>query len=122
MARRDRRRELARIVAPVAFLLAVTIAVLLVRSGLRGGGGATTDAIPQTVPTATRPAVTSPAKPKTATTAQTQTSAAEYYTIGSGDTFGSIAAKYGTTVAQLEALNPGVSSSALTVGQRIRVK
>ena len=39
-----------------------------------------------------------------------------------GDTFGSIAAKVGTTISALETLNPGVSSTALQVGQKIRVK
>jgi LysM repeat protein len=120
MARRNSRRALARIVAPVAFLLAVTIAVLLVRSGLNHGGATTTEAIPPTVPTSTRAVVTtkgSKPKPK-----PKPSSSAEYYTVESGDTFGSIATKYGTTVGELEALNPGVSSSALAVGQRVRVK
>jgi LysM repeat protein len=42
--------------------------------------------------------------------------------VQSGDTFGSISAKTGVDVAQLERLNPGVRSNALQVGQRIRVK
>ena len=36
--RLPRRAEVARFLAPAAFLLVVTIAVLLVRSGLEGGG------------------------------------------------------------------------------------
>ena len=39
-----------------------------------------------------------------------------------GDTFGSIASKVGISVAQLQGLNPGVSSNALQVGQKLRVK
>ena len=39
-----------------------------------------------------------------------------------GDTFGSISAKTGVPVAQLERLNPGVSSNSLQVGQKLRVK
>jgi len=42
--------------------------------------------------------------------------------VESGDTFGSIAAKEGITVSELQALNPGVSSNALQVGQKLRVK
>jgi len=42
--------------------------------------------------------------------------------VQTGETFGSIAARSGTSVAELEGLNPGVSSNSLQVGQRIRVK
>jgi hypothetical protein len=108
------RRALARYLAPAAFLLALTIAVLLVRSGLRGdSGGATT---PLTGLTRPRPAAT--------TTARTTTRAkpaARFYTIQSGDTFETVAAKFGTTVDKLVALNPSVDPHALTVGQKVRV-
>ena len=40
----------------------------------------------------------------------------------SGDTFGSISAKTGVPIAELEQLNPGVSSNSLQVGQKLRVK
>jgi len=42
--------------------------------------------------------------------------------VQTGDTLSAIAARRGTTVAALEALNPGVDPSALQVGQTIRVK
>jgi LysM repeat protein len=105
----------------VAFLAAVTIAVLLIRAGL-GGGGTTTTA---SVPTATGPQTTRAAATTTRTrtrTATATTTSAEFYTVAAGDTFGTIAARFGTTVAQLEQLNPGVSSSSLSIGQKIRVK
>jgi len=107
----------SRYAAPAAFLLGVTIAVLLIRSGLGGGGGAGTTTVgPLTHPaTASVPATTAPAHPRTTTGAQ-------YTTVKRGDTFGSIAAAAGTSVAAIEQLNPGVSSNALQVGQRIRVK
>ena len=41
--------------------------------------------------------------------------------IQSGDTLGSIAVKYDTTVEELVRLNPDVDPTALRVGQRIRV-
>ncbi len=118
---RRRRNGLARFLAPAAFLLGLTIAVLLIRSGLDAGNGAGTTAATPTVPSvvAKRPATT--ARRTTSTTA-TLTAAREFYTVQSGDTYGSIAAKYGTTVQQLEQLNPGVSSTSLSVGQKIRVK
>ena len=114
--RRLRRGEVARFAAPVAFLLAVTIAALLVRAGLRGGGGETTPTIPSVSVAA--PTFTGTTRPATATA----TSAARYYTVQSGDTFGSIAAKEGTSVQDLEALNPNVDPAALVPGQKIRVK
>ena len=112
-----RRRELARIAAPAAFLVGLTIAVLLIRAGLNGGGSGTTITIP-TVTTRT-PTV---ASTHTTTRKHRPRSAAQFYTVQSGDSFGSIAAQFATTVAALEQLNPGVSSNSLSVGQRIRVK
>jgi len=41
--------------------------------------------------------------------------------IQSGDTLGSIAAKYNTTVDELMTLNPGIDPSTLQPGERIRV-
>jgi len=95
----------------------VTVAVLLVRAGLRGGGGGGGTTIP-TAAAVTRTSTASTG-PSTTTTAPGQH---QFYTVQSGDTFGSIAAKTGTTVALLEQLNPGVSTNSLQVGQKIRVK
>jgi LysM repeat protein len=102
-------------VAPAAFLLGVTIAVLLIRAGLGGGDQATTTVVP-----VTRPATTST---RTSTRRSSTTApAARFYTVQTGDTFGSISARTGTSVADLERLNPGVSSNTLQVGQKLRVK
>jgi LysM repeat protein len=111
------RRRLARYAAPVVFLLGVTIAVLLVRSGLGGGGQPTTALGP-----VTHPSTAQVAPPTAGSTTLPPTAGAQYYTVRKGDTFGSIAAKERTTVAQLEQLNPGVSSNALQVGEKLRVK
>jgi LysM repeat protein len=119
------RRELTRYGAPAAFLVAVTIAVLLVKAGLSGGDGSTTTvaASATTRPTTTgrtttRLVLTSPTgTTTTATTAQE----GEYYVIETGDTLGTIAEKYDTTVEELVRLNPGVDPTALRVGDRIRV-
>ncbi|MGD0715115.1 MAG: LysM domain-containing protein [Gaiellaceae bacterium] len=116
------RRRLARYAAPAAFLLAVTIAVLLIRSGLGGGSPAPATTALGPVTRASTVPVAPPATPTTTTPAATTAAGAQYYTVTRGDTFGSIAAKEGTTVTQLEQLNPGVSSDALQIGEKLRVR
>jgi len=119
------RRELQRYGAPAAFLAAATIAVLLIKAGLENGGAnTTTAALSTSTPTATRAATTPKlvlTQTTPATTTETTTPGAQYYVIQSGDTLGSIAAKYNTTVDELARLNPGVDPTALHIGQRIRV-
>jgi LysM repeat protein len=125
-----RRKELARYGAPAAFLAAVTIAVILIKSGLSGGSGSTTTV--GLFPTTTRTATTTTAtttklvlttpQATTATTTETTTPGAEYYAVKSGDTLGSIAQKYGTTVDELMTLNPGIDPTALLIGQKLKVK
>jgi len=125
-----RRKELARYGAPAAFLAAVTIAVILIKSGLSGGSGSTTTvglfptttrAATTTTATTTKLVLTTP-EATTATTTETTTPGAEYYAVKSGDTLGSIAQNYGTTVDELMTLNPGIDPTALLIGQRLRVK
>jgi LysM repeat protein len=114
----ESRQGLARYIAPAAFLLAITIAVLLIRSGLGSHSSA------PTVPTQTAAPVTTGQTRTTATTAGTTTAAAgaTFYVVQKGDTFGAIATKEGTTIAEIQRLNPGVSSNALQVGEKIRVR
>jgi LysM repeat protein len=116
-----RRRELTRYGAPAAFLAAVTIAVLLIKAGLSGNEAETTvGALPTASPTTTQARTTT----KLVLTGATTTAEApggEYYVIQSGDTLGSIALKYDTTVEELVRLNPDVDPTTLHVGQRIRV-
>jgi len=125
-----RRKELARYGAPAAFLAAVTIAVILIKSGLSGGSGSTTTvglfptttrAATTTTSTTTKLVLTTP-QATTATTTETTTPGAEYYAVKSGDTLGSIAQKYGTTVDELMTLNPGIDPTALLIGQKLRIK
>jgi LysM repeat protein len=111
---RKARPHVARYAAPVAFLLGVTIVVLLIRSGLGGGDNATTTAGTVTHPAST---VSTTTKRGSSTAPGTRS-----YTVQTGDTFGSISAKTGTSIAELERLNPGVSSNTLQVGQKLRVK
>jgi len=108
--------RLARYAAPAAFLLAMTVAVLLVRAGRENGDASTPPAT--TASTTTAPATTEPGT----TGAATNTAGAQFYEIQSGDTLAVIADQHDTTVEQLLVLNPDVDPVALTVGQRIRVK
>jgi LysM repeat protein len=103
----------------VLFLVAVTIAVLLIRSGL--GGGASSQTTTRTGPV-TRPSTAATPPPGTTRQGATTTTAQQFYTVVSGDTFGSISAKTGVPIAQIEQLNPGVSTNSLQVGQKLRVK
>jgi LysM repeat protein len=113
------RARLARFAAPAAFLAGVTVAVLLVRAGLSASDEPAATTAP-TAPTATRPTTTR----RTTTAATTTATATEprFYTIESGDTFGSVAAEFDTTVERLRELNPEVDPTQLTIGQRIRVE
>ena len=106
------RAEAARFLAPAAFLLVVTVAVLLVRAGLQGGGktGTTT---PTTRPQSIARSTTTRPKPKPA--------ARRFYTIQSGDTLETVAAKFGTTTQKLLTLNPNIDPHALSIGQKIRI-
>jgi LysM repeat protein len=110
------RARAARFAAPAAFLLAATVAILLVRAGLEDGE--TGPAAATTTVTTTAPSTTEPG-----TTAPTTTGAAgQFYVIEPGDTLAEIAEEHDTTVEQLLVLNPELDPVALTVGQRIRVE
>jgi LysM repeat protein len=109
-----------RYAAPAAFLLAVTIAVVLIRAGFESGRGsnsaATTTALPSTQTVRTTPAKTTTTKKKRPKPAQ------QFTTVQAGDTFGVIATRTGVPVATLGQLNPKVSSTTLHIGERIRIK
>jgi len=104
------RRRITRWAAPVAFLAAITILALVVRSGFQHGKRHTKTPT-TTVTSKKKTHGHGPAKHRVKT-----------YTIQSGDTLGSIAAKTGTTVARLEQLNRGLDPNALPVGKTIRVQ
>jgi len=112
--------RLARYAAPVAFLLAVTVAVLLVRSALNGADS------PALVPATTVADISTPTTTATTTakttTSGTDTTAAEYYEIQRGDTLAAVASRYSTSVEALLTMNEGLDPVALQIGQRVRVK
>jgi len=97
--------------APIAFLAAITIGALFIRSGFEQGGHhhAQTQTTTVTV------------KRKKHEHAH-QHHGVRTYIIQSGDTLAVIASKTGTTVARLEQLNHGIDPNALRIGQKIRVQ
>ncbi len=54
--------------------------------------------------------------------AQVRSTRASAYSVRSGDTLGTIADRFGTTVDALLVLNPGIDPRALRVGQSLRVE
>ena len=111
--------RVARWLAPAAFLVAATSAILIVRSGLSNDDEGATP--PAATTTTTAPAATTrPQTTRPATTAPAP--AAEFYVIEAGDTLAVIADRYETTVEELLVLNPDIDPVSLTIGQRIRVK
>jgi LysM repeat protein len=109
-----KRSRLARVAAPAAFLVAATIAIMVVRSALSEEA------------TSTQPpgkARQTPAAPSPARTGRGGTASPrrEFYVIRAGDTLDSVAIRHGTTVQRLLVLNPDLDPVALRIGQRIRV-
>ncbi len=97
--------SVARAVAPLAFLAAVTAAVVLVKAH------ATRDTHVARV-----------AAHVVAKRHVRHRHAATTVRIGPGDTLGAVAIRHHTTVAHLEQLNPGLDPTALRVGQLIKLK
>jgi LysM repeat protein len=106
-----------RYAAPAAFLLAVTIAVVLVRAGFESGHGTatqtTTSATTTTKQRTTTPTTTAVTPPKIVK---------KFVTVQAGDTFSVISARTHVPVATIERLNPKVASTTLHIGEQIRIK
>jgi LysM repeat protein len=109
------RSWLARVAAPLAFLVLATLGVVAVRAALDEDSATTTVTVTTTAETTTTK------KPASTTDQGNNTKNAKYYRVQSGDTLESIASDHGTTVEALLELNPGIDPVALTIGQRIRV-
>lgn len=96
---------MARIAAPIVFLVAVIAAVgILVNSGVLSGGG--------------EPAPTPGAK---ATGKSGVSVVTKKYKVRDGDSLSSIALRFNTTTSELLQLNPDLTGSTLQVGQGIVV-
>ena len=111
------RYPFARLAAPAAFLLAATVAIVIVRSAVSDETAAPAATTARQTSTSAKP------KPQPATKKRPRaTPKREFYEIRAGDTLEVVATRYDTTVERLLVLNPDVDPVALTVGQRIRVK
>jgi nucleoid-associated protein YgaU len=95
---------------PTGFLIVATMAILVVRPALHE---------PPALPDLREAAPAPRATPKPARTRSARASA---YSVRSGDTLGTIAERFGTTVDELLVLNPGIDPHALRVGQAIRTE
>jgi hypothetical protein len=102
-------RMVARIAAPVVFLVAVVVLLSIVaQSGVIGG---TAEPVVTPTPTAT----------KTKNGGNATPSSYKVYVVKSGDTISGIAVKFGVSTSEIEALNPMLSSSTLGVGTKVKV-
>jgi LysM repeat protein len=111
-------RATARVVAPAAFLVGVTLAVVVVRAGLDDG----VEATPTTQAVRTRPTTRATTRAVTTRAQTTETPARRFATVERGDTLDQIALDNDTTVEQLLALNPGLDPRELQIGQHVRVR
>ncbi len=98
-----------RLAAPAVFLAAVLIVFsLAIQSGVVGGSKAQKPVVK----------VSAKAKPSPGNSA---TSTYKVYVVKSGDTLSAIAAKFTTTVTDLEDLNPKLDLTTIQPGQKIKV-
>jgi LysM repeat protein len=110
------REDWRRYIAPAAFLLAATIAVLLIRSGLQSGTSRPTTTV--AVQTPHKTVSTSTTRAGTTTTK----AGPRFWTVQAGDTFGVISTKSGVPIATIQQLNPNVKSTSLFIGQKLRLR
>jgi Tfp pilus assembly protein FimV len=95
---------------PIGFLVLVTVTILLVRPA------------PHADPAAPALRQRAPAPRASSERPATRSPRATAYSVRSGDTLGTIADRFGTTVDALLVLNPGIDPRALRVGQSLRVE
>ena len=92
----------------MAFLLAATVVVALVRVGLSDDGPAATKTKPKKTPIAQVRSGAPAAK--------------RLYTVRAGDTLVTIAARTGVPVTRLRQLNPNAEPTSLFIGDQIRLR
>ena len=112
-----RARHAARVAAPAVFLLAATVAALVVRDALDRGQDDAARPVNVAARDDRRPARPATRRPAGAA----RRVRGKTYVIKRGDTLATVAAAHDTNVAELLELNPNVDPVSLTVGQRIRV-
>ena len=112
------REDWRRYVAPAAFLLAATVAILLIRSGLQAG----TSSSPTTAAAVVTQSHKTVSSPTTTGGATTTAAGPRFWTVKAGDTFGVISTKSGVPVVTIQQLNPNVKSTSLFIGQKLRLR
>jgi LysM repeat protein len=105
-----RRRSHARFLAPVALVTCAVAVYAVVHNGTKSQGRGTTH--PASTSDASR--TTTAAHPKGGRKAKT-------YTVKSGDVLSAIAITTGTSVTELERLNPDMDAATLHPGQKLKL-
>jgi lipoprotein NlpD len=100
-------RNPARLAAPLALLVAAIAVVVVVQ--------ASRSSSPSSVPSATRTAVTQPAR------RDRPADAKRFYVVKPGDTLSVIADETGVALEEIQRRNPDVDPSALQTGQRLKL-
>jgi LysM repeat protein len=104
-----RRRSPARFLAPVALVTAAVAVYAVVHQATSKSDGAGTTSTTATTATSTAKA------------RKTGSAKARTYVVKSGDVLSGIAAKQGTTVQELQRLNPSIDAAALHPGQKLKL-
>ena len=115
-------RSPLRFLAPVALVLFAVAFLIILSSSNGGDSGGTPSASEQAKQ---RDLGTKAKKSKKKSSSTSATSGAlptKSYTVKSGDTLASIAAKTGIPVEQLQELNPQIDPQQLVSGQRIKLR
>ncbi|HEU4976030.1 MAG TPA: LysM domain-containing protein [Baekduia sp.] len=107
-----RNRSPARWLAPLALVICAVAAYTVVQNGTSSGD----DGTPTSATTTTKAKTTS-----SRSGGGSKKKSKRTYTVKSGDNLSSIADANGTTVEELQTLNPSVDAASLHVGQKIRL-
>jgi LysM repeat protein len=105
------RRSPARWLAPLALVTAAVAVYAVVHNETSSSKGGTT----------TSSTTATGASGRTTTTKKGSKKKRRTYTVRAGDVLSAIAAKNGTTVQELERLNPQADASALHPGQKLKL-
>jgi LysM repeat protein len=109
---------IARLAAPLAFFFAATVLIILVQRALESDSGEAGTNLP-TTETVEPPPTTTESEPTTTVPRGCQK---QRYTVKSGDTLESIAAKCDVAVDEILELNPSIDPLALNPGDKVRIR
>ena len=112
------RRTWQHYAAPAAFLLAATIAVVLVRAGFEKGHKAGASSLAR----GTTSAVVAVSGPAPTARPGRRGVRTKFWIVKAGDTFAVISTATGVSVARIQKLNPRLSSTSLFIGERVRIR